>query len=170
MADKFGSFHINGIYHVVKTNRTIRFLISIGAIVCIDTIVDMTSIFNGLVQIFILKIFGLKIDNMGMYTSMYASIAVLISSNLTIIKKLEYSIGLFITYVGIFVFVTGCEIQYPRHSLYMTLIVFVTMSFPMLLWVLLDDMDDKRPNKVDMKKMDTKKTERYKESGTIQRK
>jgi hypothetical protein len=142
MADKFGNFYISDIYHVVKANRTIRFLIAIGIIVCIDAIVDVTSIFNGLVQISILKIFGLKIDDMSMYTSIYASIAVLISSNLAIIKKLEYVIGLLIIYVGIFTFVTGYGVQYPHYSLYLTLIVFITMTFPILLWVILEDIEN----------------------------
>lgn len=136
---------------MAEANRTIRFLVAIGIIVCIDVIVDVTSIFNGLVQISILEIFGLKIDGMGMYTSIYASIAVLISSNLAIIKKLEYVIGLLIIYVGIFTFVTGYGVQYPHYSLYLTLIVFLTMTFPMLLWVMIEDVEnihdinDKKP-------------------------
>jgi hypothetical protein len=127
---------------VVKANRTIRFLIAIGIIVCIDVIVDMTSTFNGLIQISILKIFGLKINNISIYTSIYASLAVLISSNLTIIKKLEYSIGLLVLYVSIFTFVTGYGVQYPYYSLYLTLIVFMTMTFPMLLWVMTEDIEN----------------------------
>lgn len=143
MANKFGDFHISDIYYVAKTNRTIRFIISIGAIVCVDAIVDITSIFNGFVQMSTLKIFGLKIDNVGMYTSIYASIAVLISSNLVIIEKLKYSIGLFITYVGIFTFVIAYEAIFPYYSLYLTLVVFVTMAIPILLWIMLDGMDGK---------------------------
>lgn len=127
---------------MAEANRTIRFLIAIGIIVCIDAIADITSIFNGLVQISILKIFGLKIDDIGMYTSIYASIAVLISSNLVIIKKLEYVVGLLIIYVGIFTFVTGYGVQYPHYSLYLTLIVFLTMTFPILLWVMLEDIEN----------------------------
>ena len=125
---------------MAKTNRTIRFLIAIGIIVLIVAIVDITSVFNELVKISILKIFGLKIDNIGMYTSIYASIAVLISSNLAIIKKLEYSIGLFITYVGIFTFVMAYGMIYPYYSLCLTLIVFTTMTFPILLWVMTEDV------------------------------
>lgn len=129
---------------MAKTNRTIRFLITIGAIVCIDAIIDMTSIFNGLVQLSILKIFGLKINGIGMYTSIYASVAILLSSNLAIIKKLKYSIGLFTIYVGIFTFVTGYGVKYPHYSLYLTLIVFMTMTFPILLWIVLDDKQSKK--------------------------
>jgi hypothetical protein len=89
-----------------------------------------------------------------MYTSIYASIAVLISSNLTIIKKLEYSIGLLVLYVIIFTFVTGYGVQYPHYSLYLTLVVFITMTFPILLWVMLEDIEnmhnenDKKPKKI----------------------
>lgn len=129
---------------MVKINRTIRFLITIGAIVCIDAIIDITSIFNGLVQLSVLKIFGMKIDDINMYTSMYASIAILSSSNMSIIKKLEYSIGLFIIYVGIFTFIMACGVKYHRYSLYLTLIVFITMTFPMLLWIMLDDKQSKK--------------------------
>lgn len=104
----------------------------------------MTLIFNELVQISIFNIFGLKIDNMSMYTSIYASIAVLLSANLAIIKKLEYSIGLFIIYVGIFTFVMAYGVKYPHYSLYLTLIVFITMTFPILLWIMLDDKRSKK--------------------------
>lgn len=133
---------------MAKANRTIRFLVAIGVIIYIDIIVDITSIFNGLVQIAILKIFGLKVDNTGMYTSIYASVAVLTSSNLAIAKKLECSIGLFITYVGIFTFVIAYGVKYPHYSLCLTLIVFVTMTFPMLLWVMTGDVYDKQPKKI----------------------
>ena len=129
---------------MVKINRTIRFLIIIGVIICIDAAMNMTSIFNKLIQVSILEIFGLKMNDINMYTSIYASIAILLSSNITIVKKLEYSIELIIAYIGIFTFIMACNIIYPYSSLYLTLIVFVTMTFPILLWVMLDDKQYKR--------------------------
>ena len=128
---------------MVAANRTFKFLIFIGIIIFIDIIVDITSIFNKLVQISILKIFGMKIDDLNIYTSIYASIAILLSSNLPIIKKLEYSIGLFVIYVIIFVFIVACEIKCSSCSLYLTLIVFITMTFPILLWIVLDNKQPK---------------------------
>lgn len=130
---------------MVKSNRTIewtiKFIIIIGIIVLIDAIIDITSIFNKLIQVLILKVFNLKIENINIYTSLYASIAVLLSSNLKIIKKLEYSIVTIIVYVLIFTFVTVYGISYVSYSLYLTLIVFITMTFPILLWMVLDKIN-----------------------------
>ena len=105
---------------------------------------NVTSIFNKLIQVSILEIFDLKMNDINIYTSIYASIAVLLSSNITIAKKLEYSIELIIVYIGIFTFIMAYTIKYPYSSLYLTLIVFVTMTFPILLWVMLDDKQYKR--------------------------
>lgn len=139
MASKLSSFHINDLYVMVTTNRTIKFLIFIGMIIFIDVMLDITSIFNKLVQISILKIFGMKIDGLNIYTSIYASIAILLSSNMPITKKLEYSIGLFVIYVTIFVFIVALEIKCSSCSLYSTLTVFITMTFPILLWIMTYD-------------------------------
>lgn len=133
---------------MAKTNRTIRFLAIIGVIVVIDATMGVTRFFNGLVQLSILKIFGLKMDSSGMYTSMYASIAVLISSNLVAMKKLKYSVLLFMAYVGIFTFVMAYRVIYPYYSLYMTLIVFMTMTVPILLWVMIKDVDNEQQKNV----------------------
>jgi len=129
---------------MAKINRTIKFLIVIGIIVFIDTTVNMTSIFNKSVQMMILMIFGLKTsDYFQTYTSIYASIAVLWSSSLGIIKKSEYSISLIIVYAWIFTFITAYRMIYPFNiypylNLVLTLIAFITMTFPILLWILLD--------------------------------
>lgn len=87
-------------------------------------------------------------DSSGMYTSMYASIAVLISSNLVAMKKLKYSVLLFMAYVGIFTFVMAYRVIYPYYSLYMTLIVFMTMTVPILLWVMIKDVDNEQQKNV----------------------
>ena len=115
-----------------------------GIIIFIDATIDITSMFNKLIQISILKIFDLKIDNINIYTSVYASIAILLSSDINIIKKLEYLIGLSIIYITIFTFVMTYGILYPSYSLYLTLIVFITMTFPILLWIMLDAGQHKR--------------------------
>lgn len=122
------------------SKRIIKFLIIIGIIVLADTILDITHVFNKSIQAMVAIIFNLKIDgDLQMYTSLYASIAVLWSSGLEIIKKLEYSISLVIIYAWIFTFVTAHTIIYPSHSLYSTTIVFITMAFPILLWILSSD-------------------------------
>lgn len=149
---------------MAKINRTIKFFISIGIIIYIDTVIDITSFFNMLIQVIVFIILGLKIENIGIYTSLYASIAVLLSSNITIIEKLEYSIGLFILYIAIFTFITVYDILHPSYSLYLTLIVFITMTFPILLWIILDNkyidkrsLDiDKRSDKTKRRKVKTK--------------
>lgn len=123
-----------------SSKRIIKFLIIIGIIVLADTILDITHVFNKSIQAMVVIIFNLKIDgDLQMYTSLYASIAVLWSSGLEIIKKLEYSISLVIIYAWIFTFVTAHTIIYPSHSLYSTTIVFITMAFPILLWILSSD-------------------------------
>jgi len=122
----------------------IRFRNIVGMIICIDAVMNITSVFNKLIQVSILEIFGLKMHDIDMYTSIYASIAVLLSSNIKVVKKLEYSIGLIIAYIGIFTFIMACNIIYPYSSLYLTLIVFITMAFPILLWIMLDDKQYKR--------------------------
>ena len=144
MASKSSNIYISDIHDMAKINRTTKFLIVIGLIVFIDTIIDTTSIFNKSVQMMILAIFGLKTDdNFQIYTSLYASIAVLWSSSLGIIKKFEYSISLIIVYAWIFTFITAYRMIYPFNiypnlNLILTLIAFITMTFPILLWILLD--------------------------------
>lgn len=128
--------------------RTVKFLIIIGAIIYVDSIIDITSFFNKLIRIMVYIIFDIKIDNVGIYTSLYVSIAILLSSNLGIIKKLEYSIGLFIIYVGIFTSIIAYRIIYPFPyysflNLILTLIIFITMTFPILLWIMLEEKSQK---------------------------
>lgn len=125
-----------------KDNRTIKFLIIIGAIVLIDSIINITSMFNRSIETLVLNIFGIRINNLSIYTSLYASIAILLSSNLKTIKKLEYSIGFIIAYILIFTFVTAYGILYPSYSLYLTLTIFITMSFPILLWLALGEISE----------------------------
>ena len=129
---------------MAEINRTIKFLVVIGIIIFVDTIVDMTSVFNKSIQAMVFILFGLKTDdNFQTYTSLYASIAVLWSSSINIIKKFEFSISLIIIYAWIFTFVMAHRIIYPfeiypYYALFLTLIVFITMTFPILLWILLD--------------------------------
>ena len=144
MANKFNNFHIFDIYDMVKVNRTVKFLVIMGIIIFIDTVIDMTSFFNKLMQITVYNIFSLKIDNIGIYTSLYASIAVLLSSDITIIEKLGYSIGLLIIYIIMFTFIAAYDILCSSCSLYLTLIVFITITFPMLLWIVLDSEGNKK--------------------------
>lgn len=145
MTNQPGNLHIYNIHDMVKidikTSRTFKFLIIIGIIILIDALINMTSIFNRSIEILVLKIFGFKINNLNIYTSLYASIAILLSSNLEIIKKLKYSVGLSITYIIIFTFITGYRILYPNYSLFLTLIVFITMTLPILLWLLTNEQN-----------------------------
>ena len=95
MAGKFSSVHIFGVYNMAKTyrksvNRTLKFLIIIGIIIYIDSVVGMTSTINMLIIIISSNIFGLKVENTDMYMSLYAAIAVLLSSNIDIGKKVCY--------------------------------------------------------------------------------
>lgn len=125
-------------------NRTIKFLIIIGTIVYIDNAIDMTSNINKFIQGVVSIIFGLRSENIDIYTSLYAAIAVLLSSKADLDKKLWYSIGLIIGYIIIFIFLIVGRITYPFYSypilnLIMTLIVFITMTFPILLWIMLND-------------------------------
>lgn len=142
---------------MAKINRTIKFLIIIGIIVFIDTIIDMTYIFNKSVQTMILMIFGLKTDDNQTYTSLYASIAVLMSSRLDIIKKFDYSASLIILYAWIFTFINAYRIiypfpYYPFLNLILTLIAFITMTFPILLWIMLDGEISENSKKVERRK------------------
>lgn len=144
--------------------RTIKFLIIAGIIVYIDTIIDMTSNINKFIQVVISNIFSLKIENTDMYMSLYAAIAVLLSSNIDIGKKLWYSIGLIVAYFTIFIFLIVGKITYPYYSyptlnLILTLIAFITMTFPILLWIMLDD----ESNGNDERSENNKKVVRYRE-------
>ena len=138
---------------MAKINRTIKFLISIGIIIYVDTIIDITLFFNKLIQAIIYIVFNLRTDNIDIYTSLYASIAVLLSSNITITKKFEYSIWTFLVYVTIFTFITAYRIMYPFPyyaflNLMLTLIVFITMTFPILLWIILDEKRTENSKKI----------------------
>lgn len=95
--------------------------------------------------------FGFEIKNLNIYTSLYASIAVLLSSDLKITKKLKYSIGITIIYISIFTLVIVYEILYPHYALYLTLIVFITMMFPILLWMILTNINKKIDKKRNVK-------------------
>lgn len=122
-------------------NRTIKFLITIGIIIYIDSAIDMTSTINIIIREMASNIFNIEIKNVNMYMSLYAAIAVLLSSNVDFGKKLWYSIGLVITYIVIFTFLAGYRTIYTYSflSLITTLIAFITMTFPILLWIMLDD-------------------------------
>lgn len=131
---------------MVKVDRTLRFLIIIGILILIDASVDLTTLFNKLLQMIILDIFDLKIKNGAeIYTSLYASIAIVLSSSVAVIKKIGYSAGLLAMYIFIFTFITAYRFMYPSYSLYLTLLVFITMTFPILLWILL--IKNKEPEK-----------------------
>lgn len=130
-------------------NRTIKFLIIIGIIIYIDFVTGMTSNINVLVRALASNIFSIKIENIGMYMSLYAAIAVLLSSNVDTGKKLWYSIGLIIIYIVTFTFLAGFRMIYTYSflSLITTLIAFITMTFPILLWIILDDERDQKITK-----------------------
>lgn len=139
-------------------NRTIKFLIIIGIIIYIDFVTGMTSNINALIRALASNIFGIKIENIGMYMSLYAAIAVLLSSNADTGKKLWYSIGLIITYIVIFTFLAGFRMIYTYSflSLITTLIAFITMTFPILLWIILDDERPENNKKVIRQKTNSK--------------
>ena len=160
MADKFSSLYISDVYGMVKIDRTFKFLVILGIIIFIDAIFNTTLIFNETIQT-ILSIFNLKIKNIGIYTSLYASIAVLLSSSLDRKKKLLCSIGLFILYIVIFTFITAYRIIYPSpsYSLYPTIIIFITTTFPILLWFL---TGDKNKEQNGQKRNDSKKRKGFK--------
>lgn len=170
MADKFGNIYISGVCNMAKIDRTsrlvgrtIKFLIIAGVIIYIDTIIDMTSNTNKFIQVVIYNIFGLRAGNIDIYMSLYAAIAALLSSNTDIGKKLWYSIGLIVAYFAIFIFLIVGKITYPYYSyptlnLILTLIAFITMTFPILLWIMLDDS-----NKNDERSENNKKVVRYRE-------
>lgn len=135
-------------------NRTIKFLIIVGTIVYIDSTIELTSNINKFIQGVVSIIFGLKAENTDIYTSLYAAIAVLLSSKADLDKKLWYFIGLIIGYIVIFIFLIVGRMTYPFYSypilnLIMTLIVFITMTFPILLWIMLNDeiSEDNKDNK-----------------------
>lgn len=148
MASKSGNIYISGVYNMAKTdrkfiNRTIKFLIIVGMMIYIDNAIDMTSNINKFIQAVVYNIFGLRTENIDMYMSLYAAIAVLLSSNADLGKKLWYSMGLIIAYITIFIFLIVGRITYPYYSyptlnLALTLIAFITMAFPILIWVLLE--------------------------------
>lgn len=100
---------------------------------------NMTAIFNTFIQILVSNIIGYDIPSLNIYTSLYASIAILLASNTSIINKLTYSIILIITYITIFTFITASRMMYLHYSLGLTLVVFITMSFPIILWIILAD-------------------------------
>lgn len=125
-------------------NRTIKFIIIVGIIVYIDNTIELTYNINRFIQGVVSIVFGLRVENIDIYMSLYAAIAVLLSSRADLDKKLCYSVGLIIGYIVIFIFLTVGRITYPFYSypilnLIMTLIVFITMTFPILLWIMLDN-------------------------------
>lgn len=149
---------------MVKINREIKFLIILGIIIIVDAIFSTTLIFNEIIRT-ILSILDLNIKSLGIYTSLYASIAVLLSSNLDRKKKLLYSICLSILYIVIFTFITVYRIIYqsPSYSLYPTIIIFITMAFPILLWLLTNGKDKEQNGQ----KIDDSKSKKRKNSGLI---
>lgn len=115
---------------MAKINTIIKFLIITGIIIIIDEKIYLNSI---LIDVIISKVFHIQnIHNVNIrYTSMYVSIAIVLSSDLNIQKKIIYSIGLLLLYTTIFAFVTIYIFKYGDYMLYLW---FMTMTIPILLW------------------------------------
>lgn len=116
-------------------NKTIRFLIIVGIIVFID---NELSISKRSIEMMISNILNLENVHSGIglyYTSIHASIAVILSSNLNVIRKIIYSTGLFFLYIMIFTFIVIYIFRYGEYLLYLW---FITMSIPILLWKFLE--------------------------------
>lgn len=131
MASRNSGFYISGICDMAKINTMIKFLIVLGIIIFID---NELYISKKSVEMIILNIFQSKFGHRGVelyYTSIYASIAIVLSSDLGILKKIIYSIGLFLSYVLIFAFIITYIFRYGENLLYLW---FMTMLIPILLW------------------------------------
>lgn len=126
---------------MAKTNRIkfntrfvakfiIKLFIIVGIAIFIDNETHISDIF---IKMTISEIFGIESPHRIelSYTSMYASIAIIISSDLGIFKKIIYSTGIFFIYVLIAASVT---IYIFRHDDFLKYIWFMTILIPILLW------------------------------------
>ncbi len=114
----------------VIINKIVTFLILVGIIILID---EKENISNELVKITVSKIFNIKfLHGIGLdYTPIHASLALILMSEMNIIRKIVFSLGLLVIYVTIAAFMTVQMFRYNTLSLYIWL---MTMSIPILIW------------------------------------